>query len=109
MIERYSLPESATIGPFVYPIVENGDITYEAGVYGRIEYQPHRILLSPDSSECRQRAVLLYELLHGVFDYLGLSDRIDEDHEERIITSLAPALLDTLRRNRDLVDFLLRD
>lgn len=58
---------------------------------------------SPDSA----RDTLLHEIMHSVY---GLSHgNLSSKEEERAIRSLSTGLLDTLRRNPDLAQFLLEE
>jgi hypothetical protein len=86
------LPASVTIGPYTYPVVSDEATHIE-----------HRILIDPHMSDEKTVVTLLHEVMHGCTDLAGNSDL---DNEERIICALAPILLDTLRRNPDLVSAL---
>lgn len=52
-----------------------------------------------------QQVTLLHEALHAVWSTTGLR-QLDNDLEEQVVVGLAPLLLDTLKRNPDLVAFL---
>lgn len=66
-----------------------------------------RIELDPDVPLSLLRETVLHELLHAAWDCTAL--RIEPGlvgAEERIVTSLAPIVLDALRRNPQLVALL---
>lgn len=54
-----------------------------------------------------QQETLLHEVLHAAWDTTGASAGPAKDHEELVVSALAPALLGALRRNPRLVAFLL--
>lgn len=75
------------------------DALVEAGLLGyRVDlgYVGYEALLNGG-------ACLMHEMLHGVFEYTGNNP----DNEEHLITSIAPALVDVLRRNPEMTAFLL--
>jgi len=104
-----AMPERVQIGPYTYPVVcdERGHIKYEHGkrvlIWGAMQYIEHRILIDPNMSPQKSAVTLLHEVMHGCDDLAGNADL---DNEERIICALAPILLDTLRRNPDLLEYL---
>ena len=67
------------------------------------------IVLSPNQGSGTMRESFLHELLHAcIFDLDGGNcEWIKEDDEEKIVAVLAPRLLDMLRRNPKVVDFIL--
>lgn len=73
------------------------------GDYGR-----SRIRMGKGMPRRMLRGVLMHESLHGVWER-ALGDRYSEATEEVIVDYLAPWILDMLRRNPDLVEFLTED
>ena len=67
---------------------------------GYIDYNKTELLIRPGQSATRERETVMHEVLHAIWDLAGLSD-------ENIVNRISPLLLDTLRRNPHLVDFLL--
>jgi hypothetical protein len=67
---------------------------------------PHRLVILLDNTlaEDAFKVTLLHEVMHAIAD---AADLHDEATEEDWATRGAPYLLDTLRRNPDLVSFLL--
>ncbi len=102
------LPTRVTIGPLVYTVSDD-EATYhklaadaEQAMWGKIEYGKCTITLNPDQNDQHKRLALLHECLHGVWH---LHDKTHESDEE-LLRSLTADLLDTLRRNFDLVAYL---
>lgn len=100
-------PRSIVVGPVVY------DVTFEdmsgQGVTGRTGVDALRILISTTSARGQQRDTLLHEILHAIFSMVGLTEDLGPVTEESHILRLAPAILDVLRRNPDLVQYLIDD
>lgn len=102
-------PRTVTLGPYRLEIVVDGaaldrkSVEFEAELSGKFDLPAQRVILSPTLAPDVLRETLLHELLHGLLVPLELGHK----REERIVLTLAPALLDTLRRNPTLVRFLL--
>lgn len=95
-------PTSVTVGPYRYKVVVD-DARIPPDLYGLCDKGKHTISLHPDQSAVRLRSTLVHELLHALCDLTGVDD---DKAEERIVTVLAPALLEVLRKNPRLVDWL---
>ena len=65
------------------------------------------IRLHPDMGDEKGRAILLHEILHACFNQSPFGQ--DEELEERVVRSLDHLLLDTLRRNPKIRDYLFGD
>lgn len=102
------LPAHILVGPAVFTVsTDEVDLLRAANemhfdLLGHCDPRRSRITINPEQSSHRMRATLLHECLHAVFEQLGLAG----DDEEATVARLAPALLDLLRRNPDLVTFL---
>jgi len=48
------------------------------------------------------RETVLHEMLHCIFEHTG----VDPEEHETLIRSISPLLLETLRRNPELVEWL---
>lgn len=106
-----NLPQSLQIGPFLYRVYADIDKIKDAekesgSLFGVTSVGELEILLHPSSHDLVQRETLLHEVLHAVFHNVGLSERFGEKTEEQVVRSLSPALFDLLRRNPDLVSYL---
>jgi Zn-dependent peptidase ImmA (M78 family) len=99
MIERIQ------IGPTLYRVVED-DIVADAGrCWGRIDYPRQVIHLDARQEATHRRITILHEILHGCFHVTGSQ----HENEEKIVQDLSATLLDTLRRNSDLMTYLMGD
>lgn len=67
------------------------------------------IRLRDDQSDASLRDTLLHEIMHALLNLSGLTSHgvlEDANVAEHVISSLAPLLLDTFRRNPEVVKFL---
>jgi hypothetical protein len=109
--EVSALPTQIAIGPLVYAVTddraEHNSISAESGesTWGRILYAKGQIILNPEQNDAHKRYALLHEALHGCWH---VGTRSHED-DEAAIRALACPLLDMLRRNPDLVAYLLAE
>ena len=111
---RPTFPYKIKVGPFSYNVqvsdtaimahAENGGGSCDAYC------QPYKmeIVLKASCVEDRRRELLLHETLHALCDLvqkraLGFDDY---DEEEKMVATLAPALLSVLRDNPDMVAYL---
>ena len=109
------IPERLQVGPYRYDIeVSTETIDAEAvesgmglpGTYaGRHLPSRGKVLLAEIDSPDYLAETLLHEVLHAVIFSCGLRDLGDD--EERVVATMTPTLLDTLRRQPELVAYLL--
>lgn len=104
-------PRKVQVGPFVYT-VSSDQAEMAAAVredrkemFGRTDHAALRILLEPTQTEPRMRDTLLHEVLHTLTTLTGLDMELGQD-EEGMVNRMAPALLDVMRRNPQLVAYL---
>lgn len=102
-------PKSVDVGPYPHrvshktkPIAKEVERTGK-DLYGFYDEQTLTIHVHPETAPSLQRETLLHELLHAVIAVSGVKVK----NEERVIRALSPVLLDTLRRNPELADYLL--
>ncbi len=98
------IPTTLRVGPLRYQIVRDSQ-RLPSDHWGMTDKARQVVALSPDQSDQRTRLTLLHEILHALADITNL-DGIDPSVEERLVTQLAPALLDLLRENPGLVAYL---
>jgi len=108
------IPERLQVGPYRYSItVSTEAIDAEAvkagaglpGTYaGRHLPTDGKVLLAETGSPDYAAETLLHEVLHALIFASGLDL---DDREEDTCSALAPLLLDTLRRQPDLLAYLL--
>lgn len=73
-----------------------------------------RVLATDESTPHNQRDTLLHEVIHAVLTLTGLTGRRDDVWRssamaERVVDNLGTHLLDTFRRNPELVAYLMDD
>lgn len=106
-----ALPSIVQVGPFRYtvecdePSMNRAIVEEKQGLFGRADHKTLRIVIHPDMAADMLAETLLHELVHAVFASVGLDLRLSET-EEDVVRSFAPLLLDTLRRNPQLVAYL---
>ncbi len=107
-----SLPNKVIVGPLTYRItddeVEQLRETAENegnASWGTIKYGRGLIVLNPEQDESHKRLALFHECLHACWHLTDFAHEDDEDPVRRI----TGPLLDTLRRNPDLVAYLLAE
>lgn len=110
------IPRYLQVGPHRYRIVVDAGAASELSVdLGETSTVLARIVVHPGQARTQLRDTLLHEALHALLDTAGLTapgtylTLHDHDDQERLIASLSPLLLDTLRRNPALLTFLLED
>ncbi len=105
-----TLPNAIQIGPIRYRVTSDKADYYKAAADGLTHFWGHIgisqavITLDPDQSDDHTRWALLHEVLHGCWHTTEPDGQ--QFTEEQAIRTLAGPLLDTLRRNPDLVAFL---
>jgi hypothetical protein len=75
----------------------------ERWTFGYCEYKAAQITVAPDADELQQRVSLLHEVFHAILSHLGINPFNNED----VVTPVAGELLDVLRRNPKMVDYLM--
>ena len=104
-----SLPKQITIGPLTFAVktdkatINQATVDHQAPFYANIRFGETDILIDDKQTPAHQRMTLLHEVLHGCFHVTML----DKKWEETAVRLLTGPLLDTLRRNPDLIAFLL--
>lgn len=102
------LPDEVVIGPLTYRVTTDRATINQAAVdsqltfYANIRFGETDILIDDKQTPAHQRMTLLHEVLHGCFHVTML----DKKWEETAVRLLTGPLLDTLRRNPELVAFL---
>lgn len=75
-------------------------------LYGRTHHGRLTIALDPTTTDPKQREVLLHEALHCLTEKAGITAELGAQQEEKLVDRIAPLLLDLLRTNPALVDYL---
>lgn len=106
-------PKKVQVGPYSYEV----DISPEAGArakvedqnahtVGNVQHSAQRINIDSEQGPDQLADTLLHEVLHAVWSAAGVHVGPVAKFEELVVASLTPTLLDTLRRNPDLVAYL---
>lgn len=104
-------PSSVQIGPYSFEIVFDEAVVNRIAVkdkrtlYGQMEPKEQRIYIDPTQAQDMVADTLLHEIMHATLMPLDL----DEEVEERAVSVAATSLLDCLRRNPQLVRFLVKE
>lgn len=99
-----SMPKSVRVGPFTMRIQITDDILPDK--LGQLKETQLRILIAPDQAPVMERDTVLHEVLHACFLTVNMRDAVDFETEERVVMRLATVLLQVLRSNHQLVDYL---
>ncbi len=107
------LPEHVQIGPYRYRIVaDEHAINRERVKYnhvrriGEMNYATMTITIDPDMAPDALCDTLLHEVLHCINVANGLPE--ENLTEEHVVETMSAGVLDFLRRNPELLEFLLR-
>lgn len=98
------LPKRLKIGPYDYKVQPH---VFDDGDYGECDCKKLVIRVDTSTAPGTVRDTIVHEALHALLDLVGFGKRLTEEAEEDLVRSLSPALLDLLRRNPSLVDFIL--
>ncbi len=102
------IPGRVKIGPHVFEVRSDPATVAALRDDGRrAEARPNNLVISVDPELGKCHESLLHEILHAAWDQCPMrcSDNLS-DHEEVIVTALAPILLEVLRDNPELVWWL---
>lgn len=106
------MPERIQVGPYIYIIqcsreaIDKRRLECHTGnIVGSTDTWNGRIALAPEQAPGMIRGVLIHELLHACADVAGWGE--ETLTEEQVALRLMPVLLDTLRRNKPLVAYLM--
>lgn len=105
------LPKNVQISAFNYTICVDQDYLDKEGaergttLVGLSECKPQKITIS-EAADDFMADTLLHEILHQCLIVTGV-DVKNRKVEEQLISTITPMLLDTLRRNPEVVKYLL--
>lgn len=93
------IPDTVQIGPHLYRVVLVPDgVMDDSGRFGHASIERLVIALEAEQPESLLKDTLMHECLHAMLTTLDLED----DLEERVILTLAPALLSLANNNPQL-------
>lgn len=90
------LPESIIILGIPYKIERAAYISKDEYLLGQIDFIGQKILIDEALSEEKANTVLLHEMIHGIFESLGMGE---ENQNEPMVQSLATAIYVCLKNN----------
>lgn len=99
------------VGPFHYAVkfdaaeVKRLEEKNKQEYLGCCSFEEELIAINPNQTSDNLAETLFHEIMHAVFGLSGATGRMMR--EEDAIGRLCPMLLDTLRRNPQLVDYLM--
>lgn len=106
-------PKQITVGSLTYTVTTS-KATIDAAcrdegadLYGRTDHTRLAIALDPDNAPAMQRQTLMHEAMHCITERVGLTTELPAGDEEKLVRRIAPALLDLLCTNPQLVEYLL--
>lgn len=108
-------PKTIVVGPITYTVSTdradlNAVVVKEGeSLVGHVDHDAQTITLHDELGRDALAETLWHEVLHGIFDQVGIATELGPADEEKMIRRLSPATLDTLRRNPKLVRFLLEE
>jgi hypothetical protein len=102
------MPKAIQIGPYAITVVNSTNLANELECDAALGLGLQQLVVREGYSRDYTAVSILHEVLHGVWRLAGLHHDLG-DHEERIVSSMDAALLDTLRRNPELVAYLIGD
>lgn len=102
------LKERVKVGPFRFKFVEaNLNPGSEDGFhFGLTQCHEATCYVHATQDSGMKRETYLHELLHAAFFVSGLSGRLMDDEEEKIIQNLSPLLIDILQSNPEFTNYI---
>ena len=105
------LPSTVRVGAYTFSIeLDENRVNSQrvkendSHLVGHIDLHAQKISICPKQGPDALADTVLHEMLHACFMVSGAPG--SSEKEEKIVSILTPILLDTLRRNPDLVDYL---
>jgi hypothetical protein len=109
------LPKKLRIGPHIYTVsgdladIEHDSREQGSALNGSCDKNRLRITVAPDQAHTKAAETIVHETLHALTALVGLADEWSDTREEQVVSRLAPALCDLLRRNPRLVAYVCHD
>lgn len=100
-----NLPKKIKIGHLDYTVeIVSKELADLKGYYGEIKPDEQEIKLGENHTDQRRADILLHEVLHALFKYMGIQG--GKDFEENVIQPLSGGICAVMRDNPDLFPFL---
>lgn len=108
------MPKEVKIGPYKFQVkndkasMDSARVRFETiEAIGFTSTNEQCIFVDPDLEEDMKAETLLHEILHGICEATGISCSFDEKEEETFIATISPLLLDVLRVNEEILDYMI--
>lgn len=105
------LPSMIQVGPLRFTaVIDQKTVDKErkdsntSGVIGFVRRHTQEIFIAEDVAADQQAVALLHEILHAIYGQFDVDAKIDD---EATVSITSGVLLDTMRRNPDLVAYLM--
>lgn len=94
--------DKVKIGNIIYAVNE-ADILKDSDATGTIKYQSCKILIDRSLEKQMKEQVLLHEIIHGMFYYLGMEE---EKNNECLVDAIAKGVICLFKDNPKLLELL---
>lgn len=106
MVKKSQMPSVIEIGATTYSVTTEKDLhatvdDKKIGLNGHILHDEGRIKIEKGLPLTRRRLTLMHEVVHGVLENMGM-----DTQDEHTVLLLGYGLTDVLRRNPDLVAYI---
>jgi hypothetical protein len=104
------IPTSIVLGPHAYEVradEESVRLLHAHGNRGATYNDQSIVRIDPDRPKTALAETVLHELMHCIVDKSPLRDRFSKEDDEAIVVMMSVGVLELLRRNPELVEFLL--
>lgn len=106
-----TLPKKVYVAPHVMAILYDDDNRLKEleDLNGLCDFDTGRIWIDRQQTPLMEKDTVLHEVLHAVLDQCGVKRRfkdVDKEFEEDVVVEIAPRLLQVLRDNPRLVEYL---
>ena len=104
-----ALPDHIQVGPMCYSLAVNQAAinAINPELQGRTTHRNQSIVLAEGIGPDQEADTVLHELLHACLSVSGAANKVSDGLQEELVAAITPLLLDVLRRNPQLVAYLL--
>jgi hypothetical protein len=95
------IPKKVKVCGLVYNVEENAKASSSADVYGITDHYKQSIILDPRVSQEKKEQTFVHEVLHAIWDSVGLNSRYnDHKQQEEIVDALSNGLYQVFKENK---------
>jgi hypothetical protein len=95
--------------PIIQGDEEVNKVGDEAMGYTNVGMQYMVVRGQPAAGFYQERDTMMHEVMHAVLSVTAIDTEMDDEKAELMVSRLTPAILDTLRRNPHLVQYLMEE